>query len=79
MEKLSETFITNQINTAQEDDNVDEPPAESNVDSCEGQSEMEPAIAEKAKQTTPERRMSSRNKPIAMIKLPGKTPELQAL
>jgi hypothetical protein len=80
MEKLSATFITNQINAGQEDEDDEEPPAlpaESDAASAESQSEAEPANEEVAKQITPEKRRSSRSKPV--VKLPGKTPELQAL
>jgi hypothetical protein len=80
VEKLSETFITNQINAGQEEEDVEEPPAEpveTDVVSPESHSEAEPENVEVAKQTTPEKRRSSRTKPV--LKLLGKTPELTAL
>jgi hypothetical protein len=80
VEKLSETFITNQLNAGQEEEDVEEPPAlpvETDVVSPESQNEAEPENVEVAKQTTPEKRRSSRTKPA--LKLLGKTPELTAL
>lgn len=80
MEKLSATFISIQTNSGQQQEDFEDPqalPAEPDVVSSGSQSEAEHANVEVAKEITPEKRRSSRNKP--MIKLPGKTPELQAL
>lgn len=81
MEKLSDTFITNQINAAEEEDKEEESP-ELQTDAevfSENEREAESANVREVQQNIPEKRRSSRNKPVAALKLPGKTPELQAL